>query len=152
MPPCLQPPSIGGRSASFRPGPEAGTGTPGDGRLCRAARTVLIATSDRGDVLGDRGTWFRMCFYERSARVPLVVAGPDVANRSVGNVCSLLDLFPTLLDIARAGNGSAAPPAGRSLWPSATGGEDPGDETTGEYMDWAEAGPRSRFPRSAEGG
>ena len=97
-------------------------------------RTVVIATSDHGDMLGDRGTWFKMCFYERSARVPLVVAGPDVANRTVGNACSLLDLFPTLLDVAGAGAEPAAPIAGRSLWESATGGEDPIDETTAEYM------------------
>ncbi len=98
-------------------------------------RTVVIATSDHGDLLGDRGTWFKMCFYERSARVPLVVAGPEVANRSVGNACSLLDLFPTLLDIAGSSSEvvPAAPPAGRSLWPSATGGDDPVDETIGEY-------------------
>ncbi len=98
-------------------------------------RTVVIATSDHGDMLGDRGTWFKMCFYERSARVPLVFAGPDVANRTVGNACSLVDLFPTLLDIGGVGSGagSAAPLAGRSLWPSATGGEDPVDETVAEY-------------------
>ena len=84
-------------------------------------------------MLGDRGTWFKMCFYERSARVPLVVAGPDVANRSVANACSLLDLFPTLLDVAGAGAEPSVPLAGRSLWPSATGGEDPVDETIGEY-------------------
>ena len=94
--------------------------------------TVVIATSDHGDMLGDRGTWFKMSFYERSARVPLVVAGPDVANGTVGNACSLLDLFPTLLDVA--GAEPAAPLAGRSLWESATGGDDPIDETTGEYM------------------
>ena len=99
----------------------------------RLDRTVVIATSDHGDMLGDRGTWFKMCFYERSARVPLVMAGPDVANRSVGNVCSLMDLLPTLLDVAGAPAG-AEPLAGRSLWESATGGEDPIDETTGEYM------------------
>ena len=98
-------------------------------------RTVVIATSDHGDMLGDRGTWFKMCFYERSARVPLVVGGPDVANRTVRNACSLLDLFPTLLEIAGASSAvePAAPPAGRSLWESATGGEDPIDETIGEY-------------------
>ena len=117
-------------------------------------RTVIVATSDHGDMLGDRGTWFKMCFYERSARVPLVVAGPDVANRSVANACSLADLFPTLLDVAGVGGGPAgggagpvgvgggpvgvgggpaAPLAGRSLWPSATGGEDPVDETIAEY-------------------
>ena len=103
------------------------------GEVGELDRTVVIATSDHGDMLGDRGTWFKMCFYERSARVPLVVAGPDVVNRTVGNACSLLDLFPTLLDIAGDGTEPAAPLVGRSLWPSATGGEDPVDETIAEY-------------------
>ena len=102
--------------------------------------TVVIATSDHGDMLGDRGAWFKMSFFERSARVPLVVAGPDIAQGTVPNVCSLLDLAPTLMDIAftdKAGGPAVetgAPLDGRSLWPAATGGDDPVDETIGEYM------------------
>jgi choline-sulfatase len=101
----------------------------------RTDDTVVIATSDHGDMLGDRGSWFKMSFFERSARVPLVMAGPDIAGGTVPNVCSLLDLAPSLMDIA---GGPAvelgAPLDGRSLWPAATGGDDPGDETVGEYM------------------
>ena len=99
--------------------------------------TVVIVTSDHGDMLGDRGAWFKMSFFERSARVPFIMAGPDIANGTVPNACSLLDLLPTLLDIATDGRPwpeLAAPPAGRSLWESATGGADPVDETTAEYM------------------
>ncbi|MDE0066988.1 MAG: choline-sulfatase [Acidimicrobiaceae bacterium] len=107
--------------------------------------TIVIATSDHGDMLGDRGLWFKMSFFERSLRVPLIIAGPDVANRTVGNVCSLMDLLPTLLDISadgastdNAGSGDGriepvTPLAGRSLWESATGGHDPIDETIAEY-------------------
>ena len=98
--------------------------------------TVVIFTSDHGDMLGDRGTWFKMSFFERSARVPLIMAGPDVVNWAVPNACSLLDLLPTLLDVATGGAPwpePAPPPAGRSLWESATGGTDPIDETTAEY-------------------
>ncbi len=102
--------------------------------------TVILATSDHGDMLGDRGVWFKMSFHERSARVPLVMAGPGVANRSVPNVCSHLDLLPTLLDIATEGSadGGAWPDlgadiGGRSLWESASGGHDDVNETTGEY-------------------
>jgi len=97
--------------------------------------TVIIVTSDHGDMLGDRATWFKMSFFERSVRVPLVIAGPGVAHTSVPNVCSHLDLLPTLLDIATDGTWPtlAAPLDGRSLWPAATGGDDPVDETTGEY-------------------
>ncbi|MGI9599240.1 MAG: choline-sulfatase [Acidimicrobiales bacterium] len=98
--------------------------------------TVVIVTSDHGDMLGDRGLWFKMSFHERSARVPLVMAGPGVANTTVSNACSHLDLVPTLLDIATDGSSGAETELeleGRSLWPAATGNVDPIDETTGEY-------------------
>ena len=93
--------------------------------------TIVIATSDHGDMLGDRGAWFKMSFHERSARIPLVVAGPGVSNTEVANACSHLDLLPTLLDVA-----DAAPVDGldgRSLVPAWSGEEDPVDETFGEY-------------------
>ena len=114
------------------------------GRMVRALEetglldnTVVIATSDHGDMLGERGLWFKMSFFERSLRVPFIMAGPGVANTVVGNACSLVDLAPTLLDIA-AGDGSTrvepvAPLAGRSLWESAAGGRDPVDEAIAEY-------------------
>ena len=38
--------------------------------------TVVIATADHGDMLGERGLWYKMNFFEHSARVPLVMAGP----------------------------------------------------------------------------
>ncbi len=101
--------------------------------------TVVIVTSDHGDMLGDRGTWFKMSFHERSARVPLVITGPGVEHGTVPNACSHLDLLPTLLDIATGGDESAIPNLGselegRSLWPAATGAADPVDETTAEYF------------------
>ena len=98
--------------------------------------TVIVVTSDHGDMLGERGLWYKMTFFEHSARVPLVMAGPGVARGTVDAPCSLVDLLPTVLDIAAQG---AEPPAlgmpvdGRSLWPAATGtGEGPG-EAIGEY-------------------
>ncbi len=99
--------------------------------------TVVILTSDHGDMLGDRGTWFKMSFFERSARVPLVIAGPGVANTTVGNVCSHLDVLPTLIDIATDGAGLGdlgVDLEGRSLWSLASGDKSEVDETTGEYM------------------
>ena len=38
--------------------------------------TVVIVTSDHGEMLGERGAWYKMSFYEGSARVPLVVSSP----------------------------------------------------------------------------
>ena len=94
--------------------------------------TIVIVTSDHGDMLGDRGAWFKMSFHERSARVPLVLAGPGIADTTVPNACSHLDLLPTLLDIA----GNPPDPGafvGRSLLPAASGAVDTVDETFGEY-------------------
>ncbi len=106
------------------------------GETGHLANTVVIVTSDHGDMLGDRGAWFKMSFHERSCRVPLIMVGPGVRNTTVPNVCSHLDLLPTVLDIASGGAewpelGAAL--AGRSLWEAACGGVDPIDETTGEY-------------------
>ncbi|NNF53657.1 MAG: choline-sulfatase [Acidimicrobiales bacterium] len=98
--------------------------------------TVIVITSDHGDMLGDRGTWFKMSFHERSARVPLVLSGPGVQAGTVPGACSHLDLLPTLLDIATDGRPWPTPVSnleGRSLWAAATGGTAPADETTAEY-------------------
>ncbi len=108
-----------------------------------ADSTVVMFTSDHGDMLGDRGLFYKMTFFERSARVPFVMAGPGVVNRTVSNVASHLDVLPTLLDIATDGGdvtdgrswGESAPDiGGRSLWPLASGESDDTSETTGEYM------------------
>ena len=42
----------------------------------QADNTVVIITSDHGDMLGERGLWFKMSFLERSVRVPLIVHNP----------------------------------------------------------------------------
>ena len=100
--------------------------------------TVVIVISDHGDMLGDRGVFFKMSFFERSARVPLIMAGPGIVpGMTVPNACSLLDLLPTLLDIASDGGAWPefdTPTSGRSLWELACGGSDDIDETVGEYM------------------
>ncbi len=98
--------------------------------------TVVMVISDHGDMLGDRGAWFKMSFHERSARVPLVMAGPGVHQGSVPNACTHLDILPTLLDIANEGGPwpeVGVELDGRSLWESASGGLDDTDEAFGEY-------------------
>ena len=96
--------------------------------------TVVVATADHGDMLGERGLWYKMNFFEHSARVPLIMAGPGIVHGSVGNACSLVDMLPTFIEI---GGGSeemlGEPIDGRSLMPLARGGKDPHDEAIGEY-------------------
>ena len=96
--------------------------------------TVVAVTADHGDMLGERGLWYKMNFFERSARVPLILAGPGVVRGKAANACSLVDLLPTFLDIAGGGTDMLGEPVdGRSLMPLARGEDDPVDEAIGEY-------------------
>ena len=96
--------------------------------------TIVIVTADHGDMLGERGLWYKMNFFEHSARVPLIMAGPGVQHGRATNACSLIDLLPTFLDIGGSTPDALGEPIdGRSLLPLARGEADPIDEAIGEY-------------------
>ncbi len=96
--------------------------------------TIVIFTSDHGDMLGERGLWYKMTFFEHSARVPLIMAGPGIARGTAANACSLVDILPTLLEIGGGDDAMlGAPIEGRSLMPLARGEADPVDGAIGEY-------------------
>ncbi len=96
--------------------------------------TVVIVTADHGDMLGERGLWYKMNFFEHSARVPLVAAGPGVAVGTAQNAVSLVDLLPTFIDLAGGDLSMLGEPIdGHSLVPLMRGEDDPVDEAIGEY-------------------
>ena len=67
--------------------------------------TVVVVASDHGDMLGERGLWYKMAPFESSIRVPLIVHAPRrFAARRVAMPVSLLDLAPTLVEL---GGGTA---------------------------------------------
>lgn len=88
-------------------------------------QTVVIFTTDHGDMLGDFGIWDKRFFYEASVGVPLIMAGPGVprgARNLTGRVSkalvSHLDLYSTLLGLAGADpDNGVAPRAGRDVLP-----------------------------------
>ena len=86
--------------------------------------TVVVLVADHGDLLGEHGLWYKMSFFEDAVRIPLVVHAPQrYAPRRVGAPVSLVDVLPTLADIA-----GALPPvqplAGSSLLPLLDGSDD----------------------------
>ena len=84
-----------------------------------AENTIVILTSDHGEMLGERGLWYKMSFFEGASRVPLVIASPGrFAPRRVAASVSLVDIMPTLVDIS-GGSAQALGIAidGRSLGP-----------------------------------
>jgi choline-sulfatase len=99
--------------------------------------TVVLLTSDHGDLLGEHGLFFKMSFREHACRVPLLVRAPGCEPRLVHEPVSLVDVLPTLADLARAGFSTelAAPVDGRSLVPLLGGAaEDPDATVVGEYL------------------
>jgi len=64
--------------------------------------TIIVFTSDHGDMLGHRGMVQKRCFYEYSVRTPLIFSYPDhfPAGLRVKQTVSLLDLFPTFASLA----------------------------------------------------
>jgi len=88
--------------------------------------TLVVVTSDHGDMLGERGLWYKMVFFERAIRVPLVFAGPGIAARRVPDPISHVDLMPTLTGLAEGD--------GRSLFRLLNGDADNRREVVGQYM------------------
>jgi len=98
--------------------------------------TAIIATADHGDMQGERGLWYKMTFFERAVRVPLILCAPQrFAPRRVARGVSLVDLLPTLVSIAGGERGAtAAPTDGVDLTPLAAGAGGGPETVYGEYM------------------
>lgn len=114
--------------------------------------TIVVFTSDHGDMLGERGLWYKMTFFENAARVPLIVHAPGrFEARRVRESVSHVDLLPTLVELATGTMPMPWPDVidGRSLLPHLRGGNGH-DEAVGEYLGEGAAAPivmirRGRF-------
>jgi len=75
----------------------------------QAEDTVIVFVSDHGDMLGERGLWFKMNFFEGAARVPLMIAAPGMKPGRIDQPVSTLDVLPTLADLAGIDLGDIQP-------------------------------------------
>ena len=70
--------------------------------------TAIMFTSDHGDMLGERGLWFKLNFYEYTIRVPLFLYAPWIKPQRIKETVSLVDVLPTLNGLASGGELSDA--------------------------------------------
>ena len=67
--------------------------------------TIILFTSDHGDMLGDFGLWAKRMFYQGSSAIPMILIdtahGRKIrANHIDTRLVGLQDIMPTLLDLA----------------------------------------------------
>lgn len=79
--------------------------------------TMILLTADHGEMLGEHNLWWKSCFLEGAARVPLICTWPGrlPAGEQRDSVVSLVDVFPTLLDAAEIDIPDFL--SGTSFWP-----------------------------------
>ncbi|EGV98401.1 Arylsulfatase K [Cricetulus griseus] len=62
-------------------------------------KTIVIYTSDHGEMAMEHRQFYKMSMYEASAHVPLLMMGPGIkVNVQVPNFVSLVDIYPTMLE------------------------------------------------------
>jgi choline-sulfatase len=81
--------------------------------------TMVILTSDHGEMLGERGLIQKRSLYEWSTRIPLIIDYPGAGHRTIDTPVSLIDLPATLIDMV--GQEPVRPLDGRSLMPAIHG-------------------------------
>ncbi|MCO4318404.1 choline-sulfatase [Phyllobacterium sp. 21LDTY02-6] len=110
--------------------------------------TIILFTSDHGDMLGERGLWFKMNFFEGSARVPLMIAAHGIDPAAITRPVSTLDINPTLAALAGIEIADVMPwTDGCDLTPLLQGGE----RTEPVLMEYAAEGSNAPLVSIREG-
>lgn len=67
--------------------------------------TIIVYTTDHGEMAGEHGVWWKNGWYEACTRVPLIISTPEHRKgKLTAGICptpvGLIDLFPTLASLA----------------------------------------------------
>jgi arylsulfatase A-like enzyme len=81
--------------------------------------TLIVVTSDHGEMLGDHGCWGKMNYLDAAFRVPLMIRVPGSDPARVSHPTESVDVMPTILDWL--GQDSPDSVDGHSLLPLARG-------------------------------
>ncbi len=90
--------------------------------------TVIVYTTDHGEMAGEHGMWWKNSWHEAAARVPLIVQTPsqrsgEISGTRLDTPVSLADLFPTLCGLANIEQPEGL--EGRDLSQAVTTGTEP---------------------------
>ena len=110
--------------------------------------TIVVVLADHGEMLGERGMWYKQTFFEPSARVPLIFNAPGrFAPRRVASVVSLVDLLPTVCELAQATPPEWVDPVDGSSVVRLLGGEEGDRRAICEYTDMGVVAPARMIRR-----
>lgn len=107
--------------------------------------TIIVYTSDHGDMMGSHRLLTKSCSYEEAERVPWLMRIPGVRGRQIAAPVSHIDLVPTLLELMGTDTGALLP--GKSLVPCIRDGRDPGPV----FVEWNRAGTIEKSGRNPGG-
>lgn len=103
--------------------------------------TIIAFCADHGDMLGERGLWYKMSFFEGSMKVPFFLSLPKSlsaehthATQSINEPVSVMDLAPTLVAMAGGQPSDCGAVDGCSLVPSVIKNERPELPVYAEYV------------------
>ncbi len=70
-------------------------------RLEMIDNTIVIITSDHGEMLGEHGMWFKRTFFDPATKIPLIMSYPKQfqTGKRINEVVSLVDLAVTMMDV-----------------------------------------------------
>lgn len=69
--------------------------------LGMAENTIVVFWSDHGYNVGQHGQWMKQSLFEHSARTPLIISAPGMAeNKITESIVEMLDIYPTVADLA----------------------------------------------------